>query len=121
MLESILGSLVREQVLVYLHAFGEGYARQIADYFHSSLDSVQKQLKRLECDDVLISRRFGRTIVYEFSDEFPFRSEIGLLVEKLIELDADSYGKLATTPEPAAVQENRARSIVRRRYDRLTR
>jgi len=121
MLESILGSLVREQVLVYLHSRGEGYARQIADYFSAPLDSVQKQLKRLEEDDVLVSRHVGRTVVYEFSDDFRYREEIGLLMKKLVEVDSDDYGNLATLPERMAVQGSRTRCIVRRRGERFTR
>ncbi|MEN8209834.1 MAG: hypothetical protein ABFR50_11360 [Candidatus Fermentibacteria bacterium] len=80
MLEPVLGSLVREQVLVFIHTYGEGFAREISRYFEASLDSVQKQLKRLEKGAVLVCEQKGRTLIYSFNKEYPLLKElVGLL------------------------------------------
>ena len=47
MLESILGSLNRERVMIYLVARDDGYAREIARFFKVGLDPIQKQLEKL--------------------------------------------------------------------------
>jgi hypothetical protein len=86
MLEALLGSTVREQVLLYIHSRGCGYSREIARFFESSLDSVQKQLKRLEADSILCSSRSGRTVVYSFNEDHPFHTEIRSLMGRLVEL-----------------------------------
>lgn len=83
MLEPLLGSLVREQVLLFVHANGEGYAREISRYYEAPLDSVQKQLKRLEGGSVLISERKGRTLIYRFNKEYPFLNELCGLLERV--------------------------------------
>ncbi len=83
MLETLLGSLVREQVLLFIRANGEGYAREISRCFDSSLDSVQKQLKRLEKGSVLKCERKGRTMVYRFNKDYPFLNELGRILDRV--------------------------------------
>lgn len=60
MLETLFGSIRREQVLLFLHCRGEGYARQIARFFGSSPDPIQKQLDRLQAGGVVVGRTAGR-------------------------------------------------------------
>jgi len=83
MLEPLLGSLVREQVLLFIHANGEGYAREISRYFDASLDSVQKQLKRLEKSSVLKCEGKGRTLIYRFNRKYPCLKELCRLLERV--------------------------------------
>ncbi|MCK4806713.1 MAG: winged helix-turn-helix transcriptional regulator [Candidatus Aegiribacteria sp.] len=83
MLEPVLGSLVREQVLLFIHVHGEGYAREISRYFEAPLDSVQKQLKRLESGSVLTCERKGRTLIYRFNKEYPFLTVLCRLLERV--------------------------------------
>ncbi|MCK5115410.1 MAG: winged helix-turn-helix transcriptional regulator [Candidatus Aegiribacteria sp.] len=83
MLESLLGSLVREQVLLFIHANGEGYAREISRYYDASLDSVQKQLKRLEKGSVLKCEKKGRTMVYRFNKDYPFLNELDRILDRV--------------------------------------
>jgi len=83
MLEPLLGSLVREQVLLFIHIHGEGYAREISRSFKAPLDSVQKQLKRLEEASVLKLSRKGRTIVYSFNSEYDFLNELRNLLDRV--------------------------------------
>ncbi|MBN2587706.1 MAG: winged helix-turn-helix transcriptional regulator [Candidatus Fermentibacteraceae bacterium] len=100
MLEPIIGSLVREQVLLFMHARGKGYAREIARFFNASLDSVQKQLKRLAEDYVLVSEKVGRTVVYRFDPEYPFLAEVRSLMERLIKERGDEHGSLTEGVRP---------------------
>ena len=87
MLEPVLGSPVREKVLLFIHVHGEGYAREITRYFEAPLDSVQKQLKRLERGAVLTSERKGRTLIYRFNKEYPFLNELRRLLERVSSYD----------------------------------
>lgn len=84
MLESILGSVRREQVLLFLHCRGEGYARETARFFEASLNPVQKQLDHLETGGVLFSRPVGRTRQYGLDPRYPFAGEVGALLDKAL-------------------------------------
>jgi len=87
MLEPILGSVNSERVLVFILARNQGYAREIARFYGSDPDSIQKQLSKLEAGGVLISRQSGRTIPYEFNPRYPFLTELRSLLQKAL----DSY------------------------------
>jgi len=84
MLEPILGSLSCERVLVFILARKEGYAREIARFFDTDLDPVQKQLEKLEVGGVLVSRTAGRTRLYSFNPRYPFLKELRSLLEKAL-------------------------------------
>lgn len=84
MVESLLGSINRERVLIYLHARNEGYAREISDYYQTSLSQIQKQLERLEVGNVLYSKIVGKTRVYALNPRFPFLGELQALLDKVI-------------------------------------
>ena len=81
MFEPIMGSRVREQVLLFLHMHGSGYAREISRFFDAPLDSVQKQLKRLESGGVLISESKGRTLIYRFDKGCIYLRELHALLD----------------------------------------
>lgn len=84
MLESILGSISCERVLVFLAAREEGYAREIASFFTTSLAPIQKQLDKLEAGGVLVSRTAGRTRLYTFNPRYPFLKELTAFLTKAI-------------------------------------
>lgn len=84
MLETLFGSVRREQVLLFLQCRREGYPRQIARFFESSLDPIQKQLDRLESGGVVVGRSVGRTRLYELSPRYPFLRELSGLLEKAL-------------------------------------
>lgn len=84
MLEPLLGSRSLERVLVYILARESGYAREIARFFDSDPDSIQKQLVKLEQGGVLVSEEVGRTVVYEFNPRYPFLAELKDLIDKAI-------------------------------------
>ena len=82
MLEVLLGSKNRERVLQFILAKGEGYAKEIADFYGTSLDPIQKQLEKLELGGVLVSRSVGRTRLFVFNPRYAFRNELQALLEK---------------------------------------
>jgi len=82
MLEGLFGSKNRERVLQYILANGEGYAKEIADFYDSSIDPIQKQLERLELDGVLVNQKVGRTRLFMFSPRYAFKDELIALLEK---------------------------------------
>ena len=84
MLEPILGSLSCERVLIFILTNQEGYAREIARFFNTDLDPVQKQLKKLEVGGVLVSRTAGRTRLYSFNPRYPFLKKLRSLLEKAL-------------------------------------
>ncbi|MCD4846759.1 MAG: winged helix-turn-helix domain-containing protein [Candidatus Aegiribacteria sp.] len=84
MLEPLLGSGIREKVLLFIYARGEGYAREIAGFFKTGLDPVQKQLKRLEAGGILLSCFKGRTLLYRFNPQYQFIDELKSLLRKAL-------------------------------------
>lgn len=84
MLEPIVGSKSSEQVFIFLIARQEGYATEIANYFDADLYAIQKQLARLEDSNVFLSRKVGRTRVYQFNPRYPFLMELKSLLEKVL-------------------------------------
>lgn len=84
MLETILGSTNSERVLIFLTAREEGYAREIARFFDTTLAPIQQQLERLEFGGVLVSRSAGRTRLYSFNPRYPFIEELKALLAKAL-------------------------------------
>ena len=82
MLEALLGSVNRERVLLFLYGRKEGYAREIARFFNTSLDPIQKQLERLELGGIIYGRLAGRTRLYALNPRYPFLKELNALLEK---------------------------------------
>jgi hypothetical protein len=84
MIEPIVGSKSSEQVFIFLFARDEGYATEIARFFDADLYAIQKQLERLENNDVIISKKVGRTRVYQFNPRYPFLGELKALFERVL-------------------------------------
>ncbi len=84
MLEPIVGSKSSEQVFIFLIARDEGYATEIARFFEADLFAIQKQLERLENSDVLVSKKVGRTRVYQFNPRYPFLDELKNLLIRVL-------------------------------------
>jgi hypothetical protein len=84
MLQSLFGSENRERVLSFLFARQQGYPREIARFYDTSLYGIQKQLDKLETGGILVSRMAGRTRIYEFNPRYPFLDELKNLLEKAL-------------------------------------
>lgn len=89
MLETLFGGATAEKVLLYLAAYGEGYARQIADRFSIPFSMVQKQLTKFEAAGLLASQLQGRTRVYAWNPRFPLKNEALALVQRALDFVPD--------------------------------
>ena len=82
MLEELFGSKNRERVLQYILANNQGYSKEIADFYSSSVDPIKKQLERLEIGGILVSKTVGRTRLFMFNPRYAFKDELIALLEK---------------------------------------
>jgi predicted ArsR family transcriptional regulator len=82
MLEELFGSKNRERVLQYILANSQAYAKEIADFYQSSVDPIKKQLERLEIGGILVSQTVGRTRIFMFNPRYAFKDELVALLEK---------------------------------------
>lgn len=85
MLEPLFGNKTAERVLLYLANYGQGYARDIALTFETTLSMVQKQLQKGEMAGILVSRLVGKTRVYELNPRYYFQKELLALLKKALE------------------------------------
>ncbi len=67
LLDALFGSRSASQTLQFLQNYGEGHARWIAATFDVPHMAIQRQLKRLEAEGVLVSRLVGRTRVFTWN------------------------------------------------------
>lgn len=86
MLASLLGSVNKERVLIYLAGRGRGYAREIARFFDAPLFPVQNAMEKLEAAGVLVSRSVGSTREYELNPRYPARAELATLLSRALSL-----------------------------------
>ena len=86
MLASLLGSVNKERVLVYLAARGRGYSREIARFYDAPLSPVQNAMAKLEEAGVLVSRSVGSTRECEFNPRYPARTELARLLDRALSL-----------------------------------
>ena len=84
MLEPLLGSTTCEQVLLFILARDEAYARGIARFYGKDLYAIQKQLEKLEAGGVIVSRTAGKTRLYCFNPRYPFLKPLRALLEKAL-------------------------------------
>lgn len=84
MIEAIVGSEGAERVLLFLAARGSGYPREIAACWSMDVSTVQNQLLRMERDGLLVSRKVGRTRVFEFNPRYVFKQEVEALLGKAL-------------------------------------
>ena len=84
MIESLVGTLNKERVLVFLLCREEGYAREIAEFYKIPLTPVINQLKILENGSIIYAQLRGRTKIYEFNPRYPFLEELKNLIEKVV-------------------------------------
>jgi len=74
---------------MFLLARQAGYAREIARFFDTDLDPIQKQLAKLEAGNVIVSRTVGRTRLFSFSPTYPMIDELRALLEKTLQFYPD--------------------------------
>jgi predicted ArsR family transcriptional regulator len=84
-LQAIFGSRSTAQVLLFLQNCGEGHARRIATTFDTSHVAIQRQLKRLEAEGVLVSRTVGRSRVFSWNPRSATVKDLRKLLEAELE------------------------------------
>jgi hypothetical protein len=84
MLEGLLGSQDGERVLLFLAERNQGYGKEIADFWNTRIQGVQRQLEKFESGGLLISETVGRTRVYRWNPRWPFQEELLALLRKAI-------------------------------------
>ncbi len=89
MIEAIVGSSSSERVLIFMLARQEGYAREIARFFNTGLDPIQKQLAKFEAGGVFVSRTVGKTRVFSFNPRYPMLAELRALLKKTFQFYPD--------------------------------
>ena len=89
-LEAIFGNRSAVQVLLFLEAYGSGHASRIASTYEVPLMAVQRQLRRLEADGVLLSRLVGKTRVFEFNMRNPTVRNLREFLSAELELIPDA-------------------------------
>jgi hypothetical protein len=82
MLKALFGSKDKEYVLQYLLSSQNGYARKIALFLELNVSQINKQLLALKQDGILISNQYGKTLVYELSNDCTFIIELKALLLK---------------------------------------
>lgn len=101
-LESIFGNRSAAQVLLFLEAYGSGHALRIAETYSVPLSSIQRQLRRLEANGVLVSRMIGNTRLFEFSMRNPtvrnLRTFLVAELDLLSEEDVKKYFRQRQRP-----------------------
>ena len=90
MLDELFGSKNRERVLQYIFSNKQGYAKEIADFYTSSVDPIKKQLERLEMGGILVSQTVGRTRLFMFNPRYAFKTELEALLKKAQEYYSDA-------------------------------
>ncbi len=75
-LEAVFGNRTAASVLLFLENYDSGHASRIAKAYEIPLYAVQKQLQKLEAAGVLVSRKVGRTRVFEFNPRNPMTERL---------------------------------------------
>lgn len=102
MLEKLFGNKTAERVLLFMSAYQEGYAQEIADTFGISLSAVQRQLERLEAGGILVNQLKGRTRLFTWNLRWPFLGELKRLLKRALaylpESEQEQYYRHRTRP-----------------------
>lgn len=82
MLEYLFANKNVEKILIFLDLHEEANATELSRSFQSSLDPIQKTLRKLEEGGLLVSFLQGRTRVFQWNPRYPFLREIQNLARK---------------------------------------
>lgn len=85
MLEYLFSNKNVEKILIYLSLHNKANATELKRAFGTSLDPIQKTLKKLEEGGLLVSFLEGRTRVFLWNPRYPFLQEIQALAKKSYE------------------------------------
>ncbi|MDD3925499.1 MAG: hypothetical protein PHT33_02455 [bacterium] len=102
MLEPIMGSAVKERILLFILTHSNAYAREISGVMDMNYYTVQRFLHQLEADGILYSRLRGKIRLFEFNPRYTFLPELKALLEKVLkylpEEEVENYYKPRLRP-----------------------
>ena len=94
-MEAVFGTKTNREILLYLEAYENGYGRAMSLTLRIPLTAIQRRLRRLEQDGVLVSSLVGRTRVYTWNPRNPLVKLLrSLLAETLKYLSASEKKRL---------------------------
>ena len=85
MLEYLFANKNVEKILIYLSKHDKANASELSKAFASSLDPIQKTLKKLEEGGLLASTLEGKTRVFTWNPRYYFLNEIQAIANKAYE------------------------------------
>lgn len=80
-LDAIFGNRSAAQTLLFLQNYGEGHARRIAATFDVSHMAIQRQLKRLEAEGLLVSRMVGNSRIFSWNPRSATVKDLRIFLE----------------------------------------
>lgn len=84
---SPFGSRTRTQVLLALQLLDQSYPRELARLLEAPLSVIQKAIRSLESDQLVVGRSIGRTRVFQLNPGYFARREVRALLVKLLETE----------------------------------
>ena len=79
-LEQLFG-ITSARILLHLFHYGEIHIRGIAADYGAVVNPFKRQLDRLELTGLLVSKKAGRTRLYQFNPKSPFAAPVKKIVE----------------------------------------
>ncbi len=81
-LEILFGSDSAQKTLLFIENYSEAYCAEISKTYGVAASVIQKQLSKFEKGGVLVSRRVGRSRLYEFNPRYFFLKELKALLAR---------------------------------------
>src|SRR5438876_3393640 len=92
---SPFGSQARTRALLGLQLLVESYSRELARVLDMNLSGIQKALRSLERDGLIVGRAVGRTRVYRLNPRILGRRELERYLDRLLDADAELNARAA--------------------------
>ena len=89
------GSPTRTRVLLALHLLGSSHARALARLLPANVSGVQKAIRSLERDGLVVGRAEGRTRVFQLDPRYFARRELDALLGRLVEAEPELRDRVA--------------------------
>lgn len=82
---ALFGGKTAALTLLFIAANQEGYAAQIAKALDMGIGQVQRQLWKLEANDILLARSVGRTRLFRLNTRLSIIQELEKLLRRAID------------------------------------
>lgn len=82
---ALFGGKTAALTLLFIAANKEGYAAQIAKALDMGVGQIQRQLWKLEANDILIARSVGQTRLFRLNTRLPIIQELEMLLRLAVD------------------------------------